>query len=127
MWRLAATVLLAICPSVRAQEANDWVVIDQSDELIVLINPQSIKTLDSGVRAAWVKYHYAHPEDAIYSKVVRYRYRCDEEMSAIESYVDYDRSGNLKSTRTLRSYELDWRPSPPDTIGSALISAVCKF
>jgi hypothetical protein len=112
--------------SVQAQSPA-WVHVSEGNGFITSVNPTSIRKLASGERTAWFQRILAQPKDKVKRRIAKMRYRCDEEMSAIESQASYDLSGNVLRNYTYKSYEFEWEAVAPGTVGYRQLEVVCKW
>ncbi|MGJ8482218.1 surface-adhesin E family protein [Sphingobium yanoikuyae] len=108
-------------------QSTTWFKVSSSDNFVTNINPGSIKRLPNGERTAWFERLYPHPTDNVKRRIAKLRYRCDEEMSAVETGTTFDLSGRAISSFTNQPYQIEWESIAPGSVGEAQMKVVCNW
>lgn len=120
--RLPITLIVLLMSSVA--QASEWVSIGKSDKGTTegLVDVSSI-VIDGNVRRAWFKITWIHRNSYT---LERDGFDCAQQMMRAEAYTMHSESGtDLK--QPAESFPEQWKPIPPDTMGSTLMQFVCAW
>jgi hypothetical protein len=85
-------------------------------------------TEQAGLRRAWTRFDSPRPaRDGAVRSVYFTAFNCTERTAAMLSATKYNRDGAVVSTTTMRSYEIEYSPSPPGTFGDITLRFVCSY
>ena len=116
--------LLALSGYSQSKVSSDWKLIHRADTESYYFNTRSFKRNNSIVRT-WIKIIYNSPRDGAVESQALTEFDCQEDLYNIQIAILYD--SDLKVINRDESKANEYRPVPPDTIGSKILDRVCQF
>jgi hypothetical protein len=132
-WSSVATLGLVVllAASVAPQTQVVWVRLGSTNLQTTSIDSASVRSVGPHRFAVWLKIDLAKrrssPDGTSYVKVLaRAEWDCEAQNDRFLSQVYYDAKGNVVYSQTHDPVLVDWEPVVPESLGSAIISWVCK-
>jgi hypothetical protein len=104
-------------------QASEWVSLSKSDKGLEYLADVSSIGITGGIRRAWIKVAYL---DRKSYTLERDAFDCGQGTMRTEAYTMYFPSGSSYS-QPAESLTEQWKPVPPDTMGSMLMQFVCAW
>ena len=120
---LSSLTLLFATPAVGA----DWRYVGTSDNgTTIYVDMETMRPTGDTVNV-WVRYDHSR------DRTIRFRetkqlvtYNCSARTSTLRSYISYDANGRVVDSGDISTYQLRQNNVAPDTIGDAIMTAVCQ-
>jgi hypothetical protein len=117
-------ILLVLLIVGSTAQASDWVSVAKSDNGAIEDFVDVSGILIAGeVRRAWVKVIYLHNKGYT---MERDAFNCGEGTMRGEAFALYFADGTNQS-QPADSFPDQWKPIPPDTIGSGIMQFICAW
>ena len=115
--------------------AAEWQFVTEGTDIFVNIDTTSIHDRPAvpirrpfPVRQAWVKFTFHKTADRWDKEEMRLTsVNCEDETSLVLSSTDYFPHDVVGDTARVEDYDFYYQPSPPDTVGAAVIKFICNL
>lgn len=124
---LLALVIGLASPASSQGTGREILYGENDDGAIYYLLPDSAQRSYGSV-TVWVRVDHTSDQTVPqFEAMIQWKVSCSERTVALLSYANYDSSGRLTESRTLKSYQIEARPTIPGSIGYSLYEEACSL
>jgi hypothetical protein len=116
-------IILTVLLMSSVAQASEWVSIGKSDKGTEGLVDVSSIVVDGNIRRAWFKIAWIRRNSYT---LERDAFDCAQQVMRAEAYTMHSGSGT-DFRQSVDSFPDQWKPIPPDTMGSELMQFVCTW